>query len=93
MSKSNWKLNFIDPYLLSTKFKKEQKKIIWSRNSTIPSFLIGQAVFIYNGIQMIKVHITREKVGFKFGEFAPTRKFTRKVKNLKKDSKKKSKGK
>lgn len=88
MSKSVWKQKFIDPYLLSSQFKNAKKKIIWSRTSTIPEFLIGQVVFIHNGKDFIKSYITREKVGFKFGEFAYTRKFTRKVdKKLKKKGK------
>lgn len=60
---------------------------MWARNSTIPETLVGQAVFIHNGKDFIKSYITREKVGFKFGEFAYTRKFTKKqdkIKNKKK---------
>ena len=79
MSKSAWKQKFIDPYLLSTKFKNAKKKVVWSRSSTVPEFLVGQAVFIHNGKDFIKSYITREKVGFKFGEFAYTRRFTRKI--------------
>ena len=59
MTRSNWKGKFIDPYLLSPKFTNEIKKLVWSRNSTIPEFLIGQAVYIYNGKTHFKVHITR----------------------------------
>lgn len=87
MTRSIWKGNFIDKYLLSEKFNSINKKLIWARNSTIPEKLIGQAVFIHNGKDFIKSYITREKVGFKFGEFAYTRKFTKKqdkIKNKKK---------
>jgi len=90
MKRSIWKGNYIDKYLLSSKFKKETKKIVWSRSSTIPEFLIGKPVYIHNGQIFIKSYITRAKVGFKFGEFAYTRKFTkrqRKLKNLKKGKK------
>jgi len=78
MSKT-WKGHFISNYLLSSKFINKKRKEIWSRSSTIPETLIGQPVFIHNGKTFIKSYITREKVGFKFGDFAITRKFTKKV--------------
>lgn len=90
MSRSAWKGHFIDKYLLSPKFNKSKKRVIWSRNSTIPESLVGKPVFIHNGKDLIKSFITREKVGFKFGQFAYTRKFTRKqnkIKNQKKGKK------
>jgi len=87
MTRPIWKGPFIDPYILSSKFSNLQKKIVWSRNSTIPASLIGSSVFIYNGLDYTKVHITREKIGFKFGEFAVTRKFTKKTKTTQKKKK------
>jgi small subunit ribosomal protein S19 len=87
MKRSIWKGNFISPNLLSQRFLDNDRRLIWSRNSTIPEKLIGKAVFIHNGKNFIKSYITREKVGLKFGEFSYTRKFTRKenkVKNKKK---------
>ena len=80
MSRSVWKGFFITQNLL-----KKQKKIkknffkIWSRNSAIPSFLIGKTVLVHNGKQFNKVLITREKIGFKFGEFSLTRKYFKKL--------------
>ena len=87
MKRSIWKGNYVDKYILSSKFKNLTKKIIWSRSSTITENLIGKAVFIHNGKSFVKSYITRSKVGFKFGEFAYTRKFTKKqnkIKNLRK---------
>ena len=78
MSKS-WKGQFLSNYILSSKFEMKKRKEVWSRSSTIPHFLIGQPVFVHNGKTFIKSYITREKVGFKFGDFAYTRKFTKKV--------------
>lgn len=88
MSQS-WKGHFISNYLLSSKFMKKRKKEIWSRSSTIPETLVGQVVFIHNGKTFIKSYITREKVGFKFGDFAFTRRFTKKVPKAKIIKKKK----
>jgi len=86
MSRSKWKGHFVDTF-----FKEVNKKNlkIWSRRSSIPFYLIGTYVLIHNGKDFKKVYITREKVGFKFGEFAFTRKYTSKYKNIKSTVKKK----
>ena len=73
MTRSIWKGKFIYNFLLKKKFINRKKKLIWTRNSAIPASLIGKAVYIYNGYKFIKSHITREKVGFKFGQFSYTR--------------------
>lgn len=83
MSRSIWKGKFIYKYLLSNKFLERNEKKVWARNSTIPSTLIGKFVFIHKGNAFHKVFINREKVGFKFGEFAYTRKFTKKENKIK----------
>ena len=88
MTRSIWKGNFIHKYLLTSKFNEDKKKQIWARNSTIPESLVGEPVFIYNGKIFTKIYITREKVGFKFGEFAPTRKFTKKQDKVRSKKKK-----
>ena len=84
MSRSIWKGYYIDKFIFSNKIFNHTKKKIWARNSTIGENLIGQHVYIHNGKEFVKTLITREKVGFKFGEFAFTRKFTKKEKKLKK---------
>ena len=49
MSRSMWK----GPYVASSVIKKFQSKTknfkIWSRNSVIPEFLLGQTVLVHNG--------------------------------------------
>ena len=89
MSRSVWKGSFVTKNLLK-KNKKTKKNFfkIWSRNSSIPSFLIGKTVFVHNGKQFHKVLITREKIGFKFGEFSMTRKHFKKILLSKKKIKK-----
>jgi small subunit ribosomal protein S19 len=79
MSRSLWKGLFIDPKLLKNKKQKANSKI-WSRSSAIPSSLIGETVFVHNGKEFKRVSITREKIGFKFGEFSFTRRYTLKQK-------------
>jgi len=84
MSRSVWKGPFVDAVLIKS-FLSSNKKIkrVWSRSSTIPAFLIGEKVMIYNGKEFKPVFISREKVGYKFGEFAFTRKYTKKKTNKK----------
>ncbi len=76
MSRSKWKGNFIESSVLKLKTKKTKgHPKIWSRQSVIPAFLIGKTVSIYSGKEFKKVSITREKVGYKMGEFCTTRKY------------------
>jgi small subunit ribosomal protein S19 len=85
MSRSNWKGPYLSSVLLKKFDKQKLKNIkIWSRSSVIPEFLIGHTVSIHNGKEFKNLTVTREKVGFKFGEFSQTRKFTKKKKSVKK---------
>lgn len=54
-----------------------EKKVIktWSRSSTIFPSMVGHTIAVYDGRKHIPVYITTEMVGFKLGEFAPTRTF------------------
>jgi len=47
----------------------------WSRRSTIIPQLVGQTLAVHNGKKFIPVYITEDMVGYKLGEFAPTRTF------------------
>ena len=80
MSRSNWKGPFIEKNLLINSVIINNKKI-YSRRSTITSNFIGKSVLVYNGKLFKKIFITREKVGFKFGEFCFTRQYQ--IKNTK----------
>lgn len=52
--------------------KNSQK--LWSRRSVILPQFLDSSFEIYNGKQFIKLKITENMVGHKFGEFALTRK-------------------
>lgn len=81
MKRSIWKSYYIAPSIYKNHIlKKKYIKEIWSRRSTITESLIGKYVSIHNGKIFTKIYINREKVGYKFGEFAQTRKFTKKLK-------------
>jgi ribosomal protein S19 len=71
MSRSKWKIPVCNFKLGSEKITK--------RNSLVPSIMINKLVQIYTGKQYVKVRITREKVGFKYGFFCFSKRYTRKI--------------
>ena len=82
MTRAKWKGPHIEWHTLS---KKKINPKIWSRSSVIPNLLVNTIVSVYDGHEFKRVAITKEKIGFKFGEFSHTRKFLlkKKPKNLK----------
>ena len=86
MSRSKWKQPFIKVSVIKDIFFKKTKKI-FSKASTIPSILLYQTVQVYNGKVFKAITITREKIGFKFGEFVNTRKSKKTNLILKKNKK------
>jgi small subunit ribosomal protein S19 len=72
------------PYLEATLEKKLRRAIetgqrqpikTWSRRSTITPEFVGFTVSIHDGRKHIPVFITENMVGYKFGDFAPSRIF------------------
>ncbi|BDT61503.1 MAG: 30S ribosomal protein S19 [Flavobacteriales endosymbiont of Rhyzopertha dominica] len=55
----------------------KKKKVIktWSRSSLITPEFIGNTIMVHNGKKFISVFITEDMVGYKLGEFSPTRIF------------------
>ena len=84
MSRSIWKGPFQEKKIFLKINKKHKRIQIWSRSSVISSFFINKTIFINTGKGFRKVFITRDHIGFKFGEFAPTRAFKKISKQLKK---------
>jgi small subunit ribosomal protein S19 len=68
-----------------------KSKLIWSRSSIIPKFLVGISVKVHNGKEFKTVQITEDKVGYKFGEFSTTRKRRQNVLSSKNKQKQKKK--
>lgn len=80
MARSLKKGPFVDYHLMEkvVKAKKENsnKPIkTWSRRSTITPDMVGMTFNVHNGRQFIPVFVTENHVGYKLGEFAPTRTF------------------
>ncbi len=80
MARSIKKGPFVDLHLMSkvqqaaaTNSKKPIKT--WSRRSMVLPEMVGLTIAVHNGKQHIPVYVTENMVGFKLGEFAPTRTF------------------
>ena len=55
------------------KIKMEEIITTWSRASTITPSMVGRTIAIHNGKEHIPVYITESMIGYKLGEFVPTR--------------------
>lgn len=80
MARSIKKGPFVDDHLMKKAYRAKEtgdsKPIkTWSRRSTILPDMIGLTFNVHNGRQFVPVYVTENHVGFKLGEFAPTRTF------------------
>ncbi len=80
MSRSSKKGAYVEPSLmkkvLAMKNAPKKKNIkTWSRKSTIFPEFVGLTFDVYNGKEFIAVFVTEDMVGYKLGEFVPTRVF------------------
>jgi len=80
MSRSVKKGPFVDDHLMkkvvTAKETKNTKPIkTWSRRSMILPEMVGLTFNVHNGRQFVPVYVTENHIGYKFGEFAPTRTF------------------
>jgi len=80
MARSLKKGPFIDYHVVEkvAKARKENsnKPIkTWSRRSTILPDMVGLTFNVHNGRNFVPVYVTENHVGYKLGEFAPTRTF------------------
>lgn len=80
MGRSTKKGPFVDPKLLKKVLMQKQtgeKTAIktWARASQIPPEFVGHTFAIHNGRVFINVFIQEGMVGYRLGEFSPTRTF------------------
>ena len=78
MPRSLKKGPFVDAHLekkVATAKVSNDRRLIktWSRRSVILPDFIGMNIAVHNGNKFIPVFITEDMVGYKLGEFAPTR--------------------
>lgn len=97
MSRSLKKGPFIDPKLIKKikDLRPGDKTIIktWSRDSTIYPEMVGFTIGVHNGKEHIPVFVTEDMVGYKLGEFSPTRKFRQHGGRMAREQEKKEVGK
>lgn len=80
MARSLKKGPFVDDHLLKKVMKAKEEKSnkpikTWSRRSTVTPDMIGLTLNVHNGRNFIPVYITENHIGYKLGEFAPSRTF------------------
>lgn len=78
MPRSIKKGPFIDDHLakkVDRAIDTGDKRVIktWSRRSTILPEMVGLTFAVHNGRKFMPVYVTENMVGYKLGEFAPTR--------------------
>lgn len=78
MPRSVKKGPFIDGHLarkVNQTLEAGNKKVIktWSRRSTVLPDMVGLTFAVHNGRKFVPVYVTENMVGYKLGEFAPTR--------------------
>lgn len=80
MSRSIKKGPYVEPSLmkkLNRMMTSGQKQPIktWSRRSTVTPEFVGYTVSVHDGRKHIPVFITENMVGYRLGDFAPSRTF------------------
>ena len=79
MSRSLKKGPFVDPKLMRKiqKLGKDDRTVVktWARASTIAPDFVNRTIAVHNGRTHVPIFITEDMVGYKLGEFVPTRKF------------------
>ena len=80
MARSLHKGPFVDDHLrkkVEVMESSGEKRMIrtWSRRSTIIPDFVGHTFAVHNGRKFIPVYVTENMVGFKLGDFSPTRTF------------------
>lgn len=81
MGRSLKKGPYVDPRLLKKmqNLRPGDKTVIktWSRDCSITPEMVGFSFGVHNGKNFVPVLVSEEMVGYKLGDFSPTRKFTR----------------
>ena len=80
MARSLKKGPFVDDHLMkkveAAKASGDKKPIkTWSRRSMVLPDMVGLTLNVHNGRQFVPVYVTENHIGYKLGEFAPTRTF------------------
>lgn len=81
MSRSIYKGPYVNEKILKKIAGKKPAEVgtikLWDRASVISPEMVGFTFGVHNGKVHNPVFVTEEMVGHRFGEFSPTKKFTR----------------
>lgn len=72
MSRSKWKSPSIDCKAVKL-VKTSNKRTVMPRNNRIMPYFLGRTLKVHNGKNLMKLLISRDMIGHKFGEFIFTR--------------------
>ena len=79
MTRSTKKGPYVDPRVLKKIEGKDPMNTpaikTWSRACMISPDMVGFTLNVHNGRQFVPVHVSENHIGYKLGEFAPTRTF------------------
>jgi len=80
MTRSLKKGFYVNPKILKKIQKMEetgQKKPIkvWDRACTIVPEMVGYTFAVHNGKEFVSVYVNDDMIGYRLGEFAPTKRF------------------
>ena len=76
MSRSSWKCTYIhsDFYSQYQNGINGEEIILVNRNTMLTEDMLGLKISVYNGLRFFSFIVDSDKLGYKVGEFAPTRK-------------------
>lgn len=78
MSRSKWKFNYLAQDFISQNQNQDlsliKELVLQDRATYITAEMVGTIVRVYNGMKYFNLHIEADKVGYRVGEFAPTKK-------------------
>ena len=80
MTRSLKKWFYVNPKILKKieKMEKEGSKKpikVWDRACTIIPEMVGYTFAVHNGKEFVSVYVNDEMIGYRLGEFAPTKRF------------------
>jgi len=90
MSRSRWKFNYLgQDFLSQLPMNTEAAIVVQDRATIITLDMVGTLIRVYNGIKFFNVLVENDKVGYRLGEFAPSKKKAARKKKVKIKMKKK----
>ena len=78
MSRSRWKFNYVaqdfNLQYLENIQTNSKELVIQDRATYITEEMLGNTIHVYNGLKYFTIKIESNKIGYRLGEFAPSKK-------------------